>query len=87
MWLAYFFSVDQDVIQIYYDKDVKFFNEDFIDIVLKTSQSVGEPKKHNLIFEVAVPSIKSSLLFVVFSNSYLEVSISQVQPSKLLGPT
>ena len=87
MWLACLFSIDQDVIQIHYDKDVKLFSEDFINVALKTGWSIGESKRHDLVLEVAVPSTKNSLSFVAFSNSHPIVDTSQIQLGKLLGPT
>ena len=73
MGLACFLNVDQDIVQIYHNKDVELFSEDFIDIAPKTGRSIGEPKKHNLILEVAVSNMKCSLSFVVFLNSHPEV--------------
>lgn len=67
-----------DIVQIYKDKDVDFFNKDLIDIALKTVWSIGESKKHDLILNIAVSSPKSSFLFINFSNSYLLVGIGQV---------
>ncbi len=60
--------------QIYNDKDIKLFNDDFIDIDLKTSQNVGKSKKYDLVLEIAVPGTKNSLLFIVFLDSHFVVS-------------
>lgn len=70
--------MNQNVIQIDYDKDVNFFDKDLIDITLKTGQTVKESKKHDPILEIAVPNTKGSLLFVIFLNLYLMVGIGQV---------
>ena len=70
MWLAYLFNINHDIFQIHYNKRVELFSKDFINIALNTGWSVGEFKRHNLILEVAVPVIKSSLSFVAFSDSH-----------------
>ena len=62
-------TVDQNVVQIKHNKDVELFIEDFIDVALKIGQSSGEPKRHDLIFEVAVPSIKT--VFYLLSSRIL----------------
>ncbi len=36
MWLARIFGINQNVILIYYNKDIKFLNKDLVDIALKT---------------------------------------------------
>lgn len=45
VWLASVFSIDQDIIQIYNNKDVKLFSKIFIYIALKTGQSIGQSEK------------------------------------------
>ena len=40
MILALIFSVEEDVIQVYNNKDIKFFWQDLIDITLEASLSV-----------------------------------------------
>ena len=39
--LTLILSIDEDVIQIYNDKDIKYFYQDLVDIVLEASRSVG----------------------------------------------
>ena len=34
MWLTYFFSIDQNIVQIHNNKDVKLFSKNLIDVVL-----------------------------------------------------
>ena len=87
MWLTCFLSIDQDIVQIYNDEDIKLFSKDFIDIALKTGRSIGESKKHDLVLEIVVPGTKSSLPFVTFSNPHLMVSTGQIQLGKTLSPT
>ena len=64
LWLACFFNVHQDGVQIHNDKDIEVFGKDFIDIALKTGQNVGKSKRHDLVLEMAVSGTKSSFPFV-----------------------
>lgn len=71
MWLACLLNINQNIVQIHYDKNVKFFNKDLIDIILKTDQGDKEFKKHDLVLEMSVPGTKDSLSFVTLSNSIM----------------
>ncbi len=85
VWLARVLSIDQNIIQIHHNKDIKLFNKDFIDIALKTGWYVGKAKRHNLILEVAISGVKNRLPLIVFLISHLIISICKIQLSKLLG--
>ena len=52
--LAWVFGIDEDVIKVNNDEDIKFLGQDLINIALKAGRCVGQPKKHYLILEVAV---------------------------------
>ena len=78
MWLAWILDVDQDVIQIHHNKDIKLFSKDLVDIALKASGCVGKTKGYYLILKVAVFGAKDYLLLVTFSDFHLMVGISQV---------
>ena len=70
------FNIDQNVIQSHYNEDIKFFNEDLIDIALKTDYGVRQAKKHHLILQVALFGIKDYFLLIIFPNSHLIIDIS-----------
>ena len=74
VWLAWILNIDQNVVSIYDNKNIKFFSKNLVDIVLKTGWSMGKAKRHNLILEIVIPSLKSSLLLISFSNFYLVVN-------------
>ena len=78
------FGIDEDIIQIHNDKNIKFFREDLIDVALECCQSISQSKKHYLIFEVAVSSPKNSFLFISFASSHLVIGISEVELGKPL---
>ena len=86
MWLVEIFDIDQDIIQIYLNKDIKLLNKDLVDVALKTGKCVEKAKKHHLLLKMAVFGIKSCLSFVTFSNSYPIIGTSEIQLGKPLGP-
>ncbi len=77
--------MDQDVLQIYYNKNIKLFSKNLVDIALKTSWCIGETKRHYLILEVAIFGAKGRLLLVIILDSYLMIGSSEIQLYKLLG--
>ena len=85
MWLAEIFGIDQDVIQIYYNKDIKLFSKDPVNIALKTSQYIKKTKKHDLVLEIAVSGVKGCFSLIIFLDSHLMIGISKSQLSKLLN--
>ena len=81
---ALIFDVDEDIIQIHNNKDIKFFRKDLIDVALECCRSVGQSKKHYLIFEVAVSGPKSSFSLIFFANSHLVIGACEVKLRKPL---
>ena len=79
------FGVNQDVIKVHNDKNIKFFYQNFIDIVLEVGGSIKMTEKHDLVFEMAIPHLKSYFPLVTIPNSHLIICICQVQLSKTLG--
>ena len=59
MSLPWVFCVDENVIEINNDKDIKFFGQDLVNIALEAGQCIGQLKKHYLVLEVAVSSPES----------------------------
>ena len=79
-------NIDEDVIEIYYHKKVELLCQDLVDITLKHSRCVGQSKKHDLIFKVAILGPENHRLFVSFPNSYSMIGIDQIELSKSLSP-
>ncbi len=76
MLFSLVFGVDNNVIEIYNNKNVKFFYQDLIDIVLKCGWYVGQVKRYYLVLEVAIPGPKGCLLFMAFSDPHLMIGIN-----------
>ena len=62
--LAWVLNVEENVIKVNNDKDIKFLGQDFINIALKAGRCVRQPKKHYLVLEVAVLSQESRFSFI-----------------------
>ena len=86
MKLSYIFSIDQDIVQVHYNKNIKLFSKNLINIALKTSGCVGKAKEHHLVLEVAVFDAESRLLLVTLSNSHSMIGTNKIQLGKPLGP-
>lgn len=54
---------------------MQFFYQDFVDVTVKRSWSIGQAKRHYLILEVAIAGSESRLLVIAFSKSHMMESI------------
>ncbi len=79
-------SVDEDVIEIHYHKNVKLLGQDLVDITLKRGQYIGQSEKYNLVLKMAIVGPESRLPFVSFPNPLLMVGIDQIKLSETLSP-
>ena len=82
--LSCILSIDQDIVQVYYNKDIKLFSKNLVDIALKAYEYIEKAEKHHLALKMAVPDTKSRLPLITFSNSYLMIGINEIQLSKSL---
>ena len=81
------FNVDEDVIKIYYYKNVEFFCQNLIDIALEYNWCIGQSKWHHLVLKMAIAGPKGRLLFIAFPDSYLIIGISQIKLGEMSSPT
>ena len=79
---ALIFGIDEDIIQIYNDKDIELFRKDIIDISLECCQSNSQSKKHYLIFEVTISGPENSLPLISFANSHPVMGTGEVELGK-----
>lgn len=68
--------MDLNIIHIYYNKNIKLFCKDHIDVILKTGWGMRKIKMHDLIFEMIIPNIKDYLSFVTFLDYHMIVYTS-----------
>ncbi len=85
--LAFAFSIDKDVIEVHYHKNVKLLCQDLIDIALERGQCVGQSKRHDLVLEVVIVDSESRLPFIAFLNPYLIKSIGLIELGETSSPT
>ena len=70
MRLSGIFDINQDIIQVYNNKDIKLLSQYLINVFLEGGWSIRYAKKHDLIFEMTVSSFERYFLFIVFTNSH-----------------
>ncbi len=85
MLFALAFSVDEDIIKIYYYEDVKLLGQDLIDVTLKRGRCVGQSQKHDLVLEMAIAGSKDRLSFIVFLDPHSMVGIGHIELDKILS--
>ena len=85
MLLTFALNVDEDVIKVYYYKNVELLHQDPIDIALERGWCIDQSKRHNLVLKVAIAGLESRLLFISFPNSHLMVGIGQIELGELLS--
>ena len=78
MDLALIFDINQDVIQINNDENMKLLGHNLIDIFLKAGRCVRKSKKNYLIFEVALSCSEGGFSVIAFFYPYLVVATSQI---------
>ena len=72
-------SIDEDVIQINNDEDIKFLYQDLINVTLDACWGIRQSEQHHLVLEVTVSGLKSRFSFVTFFDLYLVVGTGQIQ--------
>ncbi len=87
MLFAFVFGVDEDVIEVHYDKNVKLLCQDLVDITLKYGRCVNQSKRHDLIFKMTIAGPEDRFLFIAFPDLYLMVGIGQIKQGEKLSPT
>ncbi len=87
MLFALTLSVDEDVIEIHYYKDVELLDQDLVDVTLKHGRCIGQSERHDLVFEMAIADPEGRLPFVTFPDPHSMVGIGQIKLHKPSSPT
>ena len=85
--LAGVFGVNQNVIEVHNDKNIKFFHQDFVDVSLEAGGGIRKTEKHDLILKMAILRLECYFPLVTLPNFHLIICVYQVQPSKTLSAT
>lgn len=86
MVLVLIFDINQDIIEVDKDKNIKFFEQDLINKYLKISSNIKKSKKYYLILKISVLLLESSFLFVNLYYSYMMINAHEVLLGKLVRP-
>ncbi len=78
MLFALALSIDEDVIEIYYYKDVELLGQDLVDVTLKHGQCVGQFERYDLVLEKVVAGPEGRFPFVTFPDPHSMVGIGQI---------
>ncbi len=65
----------ENVVKIHNNKDVKFFYQDLIDIVLKCGYCISQAKRHDLVPEMTIPDPEGRFQFIAFSDPHPMIGI------------
>ncbi len=82
MLFALALSIDEDVIEIHYHKNVKLLGQNLVDVALKRGRCVGQSERHDLILEMSIMGPESRLSFLAFPDPHSMVSIGQIELGK-----
>ena len=75
MLFALIFSVDEDVIKVYYHKNVKLLYQNLIDIALEYDWCIDKSERYDLVLEMAIAGLESHLPFISFPDPHSIVGI------------
>jgi hypothetical protein len=67
--LFFIIGVNEDVVQVYKDADVKQVREDVIHKSLKCNRSIGKSERHDTPFKGAISGSECGFPFVTFSDT------------------
>ena len=83
--LALVLGIDENIIRINNNENIKFFGQDLIDIILETGWYIRELQRHYLVLKVAESSPEGFFPFIAFFYPYLMISTREIELAKLFG--
>lgn len=75
MFFSFVFNINDDIIKVCNNKDVKFFYHNLVDVALESGQCVVQSKRHHLVLEVVIAGPEGYFPFITFSDPHLMVGI------------
>ncbi len=79
VFFALTLSVDEDVIEIHYHENVKFVNQDLVDLALKRGRCIGQSERHDLVLGMAIAGPEGRFPFIAFPDPHSMVGIGQIE--------
>ena len=86
MLFSLIFVIDEDVIKIYYHKDVKLFCQNLANVALECGRCIDQLKRHHRVLKMAIAGFKDCLPFISFPDFYLMIGINQIKLGKTSNP-
>lgn len=83
--LFFIFSIDENVVQIYNNKNRKLFYDDLVYIALERDQYISQSIRHSVILEIAIVGFEGCFLLIAFLNPHLEINICEIKLNKTLS--
>lgn len=78
-------SINENVIQVYNDKNIELFHQNLVDIAVKNCWYISQAKRYYLVLEMVITDLENRLLFMTFLDSHLIISIGEIKLSKILS--
>ena len=87
--MIFFFilSINKNIVQVYNNKNVELFRQDFVYITLENGRYISQFKKNYLVFEAAIANLENYFLFIAFSNFHPMINIGKIKLGEMLSPT
>ena len=86
MSISVIISVDEDVIKVHDDEDVKLLHKDLVDVPLEACWGVRQTERHHLVLEVTVSSPERGFPLVPFADSHSMVGTGKVELGESFCP-
>ena len=80
--MAWVLGIDENVIEVNNDKNIEFFGQDLVNISLEAGWCVKQPKRHDLVLEMAVSSPKSCFPFIALFYPYSIIITCEIKLGK-----
>lgn len=58
VYLTQIFNINQNIVQVHYNKNVGLFNQNFDNIAFKASETIGKSEKYDWVLKIAISSLK-----------------------------
>lgn len=72
-------GIDEDIVEVNHDVDVKEVGENVVHEGLKSGRSIGETERHNEIFICTIASAECGFPLVASSNSDIAISDAEIE--------
>jgi hypothetical protein len=85
LMICHVFGVDEDVVEVDDDTDVKHVAENVVHEVLECGWRIGEAERHDKVFEMTVAGAESGFPFIAFFDAEKVVTRSQIKFGEVFG--